>query len=283
MKRVFTLLLVPVMLAACSGNKKSPSDDATKHKAALGQMQALVQKLKPIIQGGWVNKAYIDKILKTKSPQAASDASGIITAMWINFKGDSLEIGANYNNHEGNVIKGKLKPGRRPFVLGFYNDNGTDDELGYTFKNGDTVLLLYTHDAGTKRVIKTEYVKSLIRSDNFSDKTDYLDEVDYLINRGLIAGKYVNTDTLGAKSDVVFTNGGNVKGLSNFKTYYIQDDFTGPEENLDQIIFELYKKNQVDFAFKIKADTLSIFTTKESADSTELYYNKLVYKLVKSK
>ncbi len=154
--------------------------------------------------------------------------------------------------------------------------------MGYSIKNGDTTLVLYYLNAD-KKLEKSVYVKSYNQIDDLADKSDYLDEVDYLINKGLIAGKYSSTDSLGAKSDVIFTDGGKVSGLSEFKTYYIQDDFMGPMGNLDEIIFEMYKKGQKDYAFKLKADTLSIFSTKASVDSTELYYDKLVYKLVRSK
>lgn len=282
MKKTSILLLTTAVLVGCSNNNNKSN---TSKKSINRQAQLLERKFNPIIHGDWVNKEYIDKITETNSPEAAAEVSGFITELSIDttgIKNDSLYAGANYGNHEGGGITTKFKPGKRPSTLRF---NGYSDsyDLGYSIKNGDTTLILYYRNADTKHAGKTVYIKSVNKITDVADRTETLDGVNYLINKRLIAGQYVATDSLGAKSDMVFTSGGKVKGLSNFKTYYIQDDFVGPESNLDEIIFELYQKNQVDYAFKIKADTLSIFTTRENADSTELYYNKLVYKLVRSK
>jgi hypothetical protein len=56
-----------------------------------------------------------------------------------------------------------------------------------------------------------------------------------------------------------------------------------PPNNLDQIFFDSNTPPSKYFAFKINADTLSLFETKDAADSVNLELGKLKYKLVKQK
>jgi 6-phosphogluconate dehydrogenase len=57
----------------------------------------------------------------------------------------------------------------------------------------------------------------------------------------------------------------------------------GPENNLDEILFDWNTKNQKSFTFKFSKDTLNIYETREDADSINLIVDKLKYKLVKHK
>ncbi len=113
MKKILTLFLLVSILAGCSCHHKSKTLNGANSKT-----QYRMHKFNRIIQGAWVNKEYIDEVLKTRSPQAASGSAGFITALSIdttNIKGDSLSVGVNLGNHEGTILITKFKlAGNRP-------------------------------------------------------------------------------------------------------------------------------------------------------------------------
>ena len=84
MKSAFYISLVFILLASCKSNTKQDAKDTTAGKSGNNQTEELIQKFKPIIQGVWVKKGYIDKVIKTKSPLAAVDEVNDITTMFIN-------------------------------------------------------------------------------------------------------------------------------------------------------------------------------------------------------
>lgn len=275
-KSIALLLILSVFIACKSKNSSTDKDSIINNTYSNKQSAELLQKFKPVIQGVWVKKDYIDKVIQTKSPLAAEDLASGLTTMYIqtdSLKGDSLMVNAGWNNHEGSDLTLKFKPGKtsETILLGNF-------DLGFSIKNGDTSIVLYGYNKEKNEYTTTWYVKAL-------NKQKYLgDGLDYLINKALIAGTYKMTDSLGKNDIVIFTALGNVSGFGNLKTYSILNDLGGePMNNLDDIAFEAPGKTRKNYTFKIIADTLSLYDTKANADSTELLVDKLRYKLVKQK
>lgn len=103
-----------------------------------------------------------------------------------------------------------------------------------------------------------------------------------MINKTLISGNYILTDTLNRSFKVSFTNDGYVSGFGDFKTYFVDVDFeTPPGNNMDQIAFDLNSKNDKLYAFKINRDTLNLYQTSYDKDSIDMILGKRVFKLVK--
>ena len=275
-KNLIPLLIISAFIACKSKNSSTNKDSIINNTYSNKQSADLIQKFKPIIQGVWIKKDYIDKVVETKSPMAAQGLASGLTTMYIqtdSLKGDSLTVGAGWNNHEGGDLTLKFKPGKtsETILLG-------DFDLGYSIKNGDTTIVLYGYDKDKNEHTTTWYIKA------FNKQKDLGDGMAYLIDKGIIAGKYNFTDSLGKSSSVLFTDKGQVNGFKNFTGFSIQNDLGNePMNNLDEIMLNGADKTQKDYTFKIVADTLSFYDTKANADSTEMVVDKLRYKFVRQK
>ncbi|MGZ3753982.1 MAG: hypothetical protein ACXVAY_21085 [Mucilaginibacter sp.] len=277
MKNRLYLLLILSACFSCKSKSNQDTKDSTA-TSSINQTQDLIKKFKPIIQGVWVKADYVDKVIKTKSPLAASDEVGGITTMYINtdkLEGDSIIVNAGYGNHEGGSAVLKFQPGKSPATIIF---NG--GELSYTISNGDTTLTISQFDKTKKQQIITKYIKALNKQPD--DDLGY--GMSCYINKGLVVGSYALIDSTGEKSKVDFNSDGKVTGFFNFKKYIINIDLNSDvNDNLDEIGFDAFSKNRKSYGFKIILDTLKLYETLENVDSTELVLGKLKYKLVRQK
>ncbi|MGF7037892.1 hypothetical protein [Mucilaginibacter lappiensis] len=278
MKNSLLLVFIFSIFISCKSNTKPPIKDSIVVTQSINQTQEVIKKFKPIIQGVWVKSDYVDKVIKTKSPATAADEATGMTTMYINtdkITGDSILVGAGWNNHEGGELTLKFKAGKGKSTILFGGG-----ELGYSIKNGDTVLTTYWPDEKkSNKIIVTNYRRVLIKQ---AEDMGY--GIQYIINKQLISGKYNMKDSIGNNSIVKFYNDGKVSGFLNFKTFYINTDFVaGPQNNLDQLIFDVQTKVQKDFLFKLQSDTLNIYEVNVSADSLRLERGKLKYSLIRQK
>ena len=278
MKNIFYVFLITSLLFSCHSNTKQNLKDSTALKPISDQTKKLIQKFKPILQGVWVKKDYIDKVLKTKSPLAAADECRGITTMYINtdyIKGDSIVFMAGFYNHDGANVTIKFQPGKSPSSILFNNK-----DLSYSIERNDTSITVFQFDERKQKMIKAKYIRAL----KWQSDDDLGYGMNYIINRGLIAGNYIMTDTVGTNSKAIFTNEGKVSGFLNCKKYELNIDLNSePMNNLDEIGFDIRSNNHKSFSFKIVGDTLSLYDTHPNADSTKLILGKRIYKLVKQK
>ncbi|WP_121812719.1 hypothetical protein [Mucilaginibacter kameinonensis] len=76
--RNYILLATLCLIFSCKSNTKQTQQDSTSITANAESSNLLIKKFKPLLQGTWVNKTYIDKVAKTRSPLAAvKEADGI--------------------------------------------------------------------------------------------------------------------------------------------------------------------------------------------------------------
>jgi len=279
MKNYCLILLCFSVFAACKNNRKSGANDTlVKHTAPKDQSDEIIKKFKPIIQGVWVKSDYVEKVIKTKSPLAASDLATWITVFYINtdqVTGDSIRFMVGYGNHDSGDVTIKFQPGKTPGTILF---NGQD--LSYSIENGDTSLLVPQYDEAKKQYFKTKFRRVLKRQPG----NDLGYGLYNYINKSLVAGNYKLTDSLGSTSKISFSEDGKVRGFLNCKTYFINVDLNSDiDDNLDELSFDTDTRHNLSYSFKIIADTLNLYETHENADSTELVLGKLKYKLVRQK
>jgi hypothetical protein len=279
MKRIFYPLLIIGLIVSCKSNTKQTVRDSINSAKPVAKIdQDLIAKFKTIIQGVWVKKDYLDKVIKTKSPLAASDECRGITTMYINtnhIQGDSIVFLAGDYNHDSADVVVKFRHGKNPSTIQF-----NDGDLSYAVEKGDTTITVLQYDERTQQFVTAKYVRVLKRQPD--DDLGY--GMNYTINKGIIAGSYIMTDTIGTVSKVVFTDDGKVSGFLDCTKYEINIDLNSePMNNLDEIGFDRRLKTHSSFSFKIDADTLSLYNTYPNADSTELILGKRIYKLVKQK
>lgn len=276
MKNYF-LLAILCLIFSCKNNTKQSSKDTASTPATAKNSDSLINKFKPLLQGTWVKKAYIDKVAMTKSPLAAVDEASDLTTFDIEtdaIQGDSIKVLAGWGNHDSSDMILKFKAGKYPSSVVF-----GAGELSLTTVAGNSILTYYHPDEKTKRIIATQYIKA-----QFAKPNELGEGIYYLVNKALIAGDYAMTDSLGTSSKVSFDPHGKVKGFLNFSTYDINIDLNSDAmDNLDEIGFKAGEKNYQSYSFKFDADTLKLYDTRPNADSTELVLDKLRYKLVKVK
>jgi hypothetical protein len=279
MKKILYLFLMISGFIACkSKTKPTINDSLANNSVTKKQTEELIKKFGPIIQGVWVKADYVNKVIKTKSPLAATDEATGITTMYINtdhIKGDSIVFIAGYFNHDSGDCIIKFHPGKNPSTILF---NGKD--LSYLIEKGDTTLTVFQYENKKNHFISAKYIRVL----NKQSDDNFCYGLDYYINRALVTGNYTFTDSTGVNSKINFSEDGRVSGFLNFKTYSINIDLNSDvNDNLDEIGFDRYSKHHLSCSFKISADTLNLYETLENADSTELVLGKLKYKLVRQR
>jgi hypothetical protein len=287
MKNILSLFLLLFVLISCKSNSKQPVKDSAVNVKIADPTHVLIEQFGPIIQGVWVKSDYINDLVLTKSPYASRkklDGTAAFTIEMDLVEKDSVVVGASLNNHEGSSFALVFRKGHRATSLVTrmkdYDLKTNYFELGYNIAGRDTSLILYHYNRGNHIIDSTKYTKVL--SKQFGVDMD--NGVEYITNKLLITGNYTTTDTTGTALNIKFMNDGKVLGFPDFVKYFINTDFVaGPENDLDQLYFDDYEKNQKQFLFKIKADTLNIYDVNESADSIHLEWGKLKYKLVKVK
>lgn len=280
MKNTFYAFIIICILFSCKSDIKQKAQDTLKSQSVNNQSEALIKKDLSIMQGLWVKKDFINKITKTRSVLTAMDEAFDLITIYIdkdNIKGDSL-VAPTGNSHEGSQITLHLQNGSTPESIKVFEGG----EVGYSFEHGDTILFFTRFDDSNKKSITTKYIKAL---KTIPKPDGYLGSgIDYLINKTLVAGNYMMTDTTGSTSKVSFKNDGKVTGFLNCSKYEINFDLNSDAmDNLDEIGFDRDTKNHASFSYKIIVDTLSFYDTHPNADSSELILGKRIYKLVKQK
>jgi hypothetical protein len=265
MKRIIYLTLILTILISCKS--KDDQDGAAGNR--LNESPDLIHQFKPLIGGVWVKKNYIKKLLRAKSTLAAAERVTGITTLYIDttkLKGDSIIVPVSWNNAKGNNVALKFQPGKNTttIMLG-------DDELSYSVKKNDTTLIIYHYDNATKETSTAKYIKAL----DTQPAGDFNYGMNYMINKGLMAGRYDATDNSGKTFNVTFTEDGKVSGLPGLSTYFDQDT---QKSNFDRIIFNRDDKTPKVYAFEISRKTLSLYEVTANATSLP---EKPVYKLVR--
>jgi hypothetical protein len=289
-KNTLYVLLITGLFLACKSNTKQIIKDSitTSKQAVTDPAQSVIEKFKPFIQGVWVKKDYIDDVVKTRSPYKSFKYLEHVASMQISISKsniDSVDVGYSLNNHEGANFTLYFKKGHKltnlKVSLPDYDVEANFYELGYSVKGKDSCLILYHYSKNNHVLDSTLYERV---SQTLPNEDDAGWGIQLLNNKNLIEGTYQLIDTTGHTLNIIFNTDGNVLGFQKFSKYYIGDDFVaGPENNLDQIYFDINNKTQKMYLFKLKADTLNLYESKEKPDSISLEYGKLKYKLVKQK
>jgi len=238
------------------------------------KQKALKNEFIPIVQGAWVKKSYIDEVLKSKSPALSAQLTTEIMVLNIStseIKGDSLKVYVGKAAHQIADVMMYFRPGKRPHTILM-----ADTEVGYHITGKDTVITLYFSLDGKPDSV--QYIKALHKA----PIKNVGDGLDSMLNKGLIAGKYTLQEN-GATKDVEFAVNGDVKGLGNYKTYFINNDYIKGMINVDGINLDMRLGNPSGLAYKIKGDTLDLYNIKVDEDKAVTVITGLKYHLVKKK
>jgi hypothetical protein len=291
MKKIILAFLILSVFIACKSKTQSSNKDSVSNASATAVTNPLIKEFKPFIDGVWVKTDYIDSLSKNKSPYKSSELLGNVASMIIELpynNCDSIHIGYSLNNHEGSDFVLYFKTGQLPESLKInlpdYNIKTNFYELGYHVKNNDTTLILYHYNKNKKLLGSTNYTRVLNRQVN----NDLGYGINYITNQKLISGSFESIDTSGNHIDVRFTDDGRVYGFGNSKYYFLNTDFeAGPANNIDQIYFDIKPDNvtsqQKIYTYKFVKDTIALYSTKTNADSTLLFADKIVYKLIRKR
>ncbi len=105
--------------------------------------------------------------------------------------------------------------------------------------------------------------------------------LQYLVNKTLFSGTYTLVNS-SLSSLVKFENDGKVSGFTGFSTFYISTDFVAsPENNIDEVHFDIQTANQKNYAFKINEDTIKLFDLIEIPGRDSISRRQIKYTLVK--
>lgn len=189
--------------------------------------------------------------------------------------GDSLEIGAP-GIHEGASFIVYFRPGLTgTSLITNIRDENTESnfyELGYNISENDTSLRILHYNKEKNIIGQTKYLRS---------PKNAAGSLQFIVNKTLFAGKYRVKDNSGKISYLTFTNDGRVVGLPGVQEYYVLTDFiAGPENNVDQVCFDIQTNHQQCYAFEMEQDTIRLFGIKAGTDLDLLQKGPLQYELV---
>lgn len=261
------------LLIACQTNS------STTHDSAKNPVPDTAQSFKSIINGDWYQASYIDSIQETKSPFRSQNSLAEYVEFVINAgeaTGDSLEIGAA-GIHEGTSFIIYFRTGLTgtSFRTNIIDEHTASNfyELSYNISGNDTSLMILHYTKDKKLIGQTKYLRASKNSES---------ALQFMVDKTLFAGSYKTEDSSGKTLVLKFTNDGLVTGLPGFKKYFVLADFVaGPENNVDEVCFDIQTSNQQCYAFEIKGDTIKLYDVKESAGHDTLQRGQLEYKLVK--
>jgi hypothetical protein len=252
MKQLFFALLAACLLASCTP-KSTPTADAPISSDSLKTAFFAVSK------GVWVSTRYIQEIVKTESPlQAAGKLEGVV-AMIVPEKsqGDSVEIQASWNNHEGYSFLIYFQPGEQPnrLVTTMRDANHAADifEVGYETEDGETHINVYRYDKRQGLVDAQEFTKVA----DAAPDNDVTWGLQAIVNEKLIAGSYTVYDSTKNMGFLKFNREGTCAGYGDFKSFYLFTDFLGgPMPAFDEIAFNLGTETDRRYAIDRQGDTL---------------------------
>jgi hypothetical protein len=280
MKKIYPLILAAFIISSsCSNEKTSGLSNKTKEDASLKQ------QFIPALNGIWVLTDYINEIERTLSPLKSSEKLHGIVSMEINTTAasDSIEVGANYNNHEGYNFTVFFETGHNANSLKTniqdYEEHSNFYELGYETIKDETFLFLYHYNKSKKLLKKSQYSKV----GDSKSKLDAASGLQYMVNKKLFTGSYLLTDSLNSTTNIKMNSDGSLTGHKVFKNYHILTDFMGgPETTLDGIVFNLYEDNSSWYTFTIKKDAILLHHIMEDEETGEpLKTDKIAFKLVR--
>jgi len=276
------------VLFSCKSKQTSTTKDGTVTAKPVASNIKLIEKFKPVIQGEWVRTDYINGLKQGKTPYELRHKLDGIAEMSIQIQNkdvDSTWVGYSLNNHEGANFEIYYKVGHSSDRLKtnqpaeIYEMNGTC-ELGYKISGKDTNVFVYHYNKKGTLTLTEKYIR--VPRYKSVDTNNAAWGIDYVTRKIIASGKYLATDSLANTFSVDFNENGNVVGFANYKTYDLATDFNGgPANDQDQLYFDMLTKQQDQFLFKLKADTLSLYSVALSEDSTQLRFGKLRYKLVR--
>lgn len=282
-------------ITACSSDSASKAA-AVPQQVAQGVSNSvsatnntIAKQVLPIINGFWVQATYLDAIARSQSPFQAQNTLKEVTEMQINstaLRQDSMEVGLNLGNHEGGQFSIYFRPARNPQSLPISHRNYEHPEnyyeLGYTVRQTDTVLHLNEYTARHQLASSVAYRRVRLPKKLAAQEAGTNTGLQYEVNRILMSGRYAGYDSSGAAVQVQFMPDGSVAGMPQFKQYYVGTDFAaGPENNLDQLVFDLYTSQQRNFTYRFHKDTLRIYALQTDSTHTELSPARLHYTLVR--
>ncbi|MFD1466622.1 hypothetical protein ACFQ48_00180 [Hymenobacter caeli] len=182
---------------------------------------------------------------------------------------DSTHADVAFNLHEGGEMTVLFRPGTSATSLPAHTSLGEDAtsyELAYQISATDTVLYFVKRDQQHQREIGRFAYRRVARGKTDKNPVEQLgDEASHTLNRLLVAGAYVGTDSLGKQLRVQFLPDGQVRGLP-FRMYHVLEDFIGPAIG-DEILFNMYKKGGEGFAVDFGRDTLRLYSVHSAVEA----------------
>lgn len=270
------LILVPVAIFffACADPN---SENSFPEKTSAFLPDSSKQRLLTIIEGGWLNEAYVKALLQSHSPMEAAAAGWPEQQMAFdiaNVDGDTMR------NAQGRL---HYHEGERFDVVFYRKENGStgmriDEDknflrqqllLDYTIENGDTLLLLTIAGSNKTMRFQRQFRK-------FPESGPVvLTAMEYRVNKEMVAGKWKsNDDTVQLNAD------GTVTHFNHWQRYAITTEHDHPQSRPDEISFYNDSAGVV-YAFTLRDNRLNLYELEESNDGQEFSRGKLMYSFSK--
>ena len=260
-------------LLLCELNKKTNESNLT---------QVDISAIKPIIQGIWLPRKYVQDIYETHSAFLSSKSIPVISEMQIDpdqIQNDTLYVASSLNNHEGYGFKIWFENKNGKIIIGNNIREWNSEKFNFEFRyrtTPDTILSIVKKDKSDKILESDDFLR--IRNSNHITNYGGM-EYEYLARKLILEGSYQVLDSTKTKlANVQFD--AETGEITNFKydKYSFLTDFNGPIYEGDHIFLKNKIKERAFERLVIikKEDTIFLDKPIEHFDG-EYYGEKLDY------
>lgn len=290
------LPLLFLLAAGCQQGSESPTTTAAPTRPPAASVPGTPPRAAPpesaqhflrVVRGAWINAAYLNNVVATKSPRLslAAFTGPAITELIIPAAprvSDTLTLTLGYTNHEGGSAKLIFNSPTTPspeFVVEFDEPTSAKSTLRYQVTGPDTLLLLTTPSTAGGRPSITRFRKVPYSPRPTPNELEA--NMVSLLNHLLFRGSYQGLDSTGRPLRVLFTTDGHVRGLGSHTRYQPQFDFTGPYSNQDYLMLDAHTPRRQDLIYAFQADTLRLYQLRQDTTEFKNRPGRLLYTLVR--
>jgi hypothetical protein len=214
------------------------------------------------LDGHWLNKEYLDALQSTHSPKNVAENYSFYATELIfdHSNGDSLMV------FNGQIEFSNLPIKRHGDTLSLKLNQDAQTDIVYSPLDK---TLIFT-DKQLNRVFRFVRADSNLIDKSFTPKVAFPSAV----NKATFEGKWEMFEHLSTQKQVTFSRFGTIKGWDKYDNYTICVNGDCDDNEDGDVIFLGNKEKFVQYGFRSKGDTITIFELKQINDADE----KPVYK-----
>jgi hypothetical protein len=261
-----------LLILSCHPQLEKNTAEAKENSAFTNEQGK--QDLLKIIEGGWVNEAYIKTLKASLSPMSAA-ASGIYIQQMAfdisNMNGDTLlNVIGRLNSNESekfDVIFYKKPGGTTGMKLVENREVPSDNlEMNYLVEGRDTILTVNFREGNISRVMRYHrQFRKFLPAEEIQ-----LTAMEFFVNKILFAGKWKMNG-----KEITFNEKGEVNNFGAFHRFSVSTVEQEPASRPDEISF-YNDSTGITYAFTVRNNTIDLYEISGDEDGFHFSRGKMI-------